>query len=87
LEESSSKNQLVKTDSVVTQHSEIDLQHMSEAVFGTNTPIKVNGGGMNNSSGKSTGRKWYTLTGFLHEIYIPFLRKPATKVNGEIIAF
>lgn len=83
MEESSSRNQLVKTDSIVTQQSEIDLQQMSEAVFGTNSPIKAStmknelGG---NGTEKKSMRKWYTLTGFLHEIYIPMLKQPVAKV-------
>ena len=86
MEESSSRNQLVKTDSVVTQQSEIDLQQMSEAVFGTHSPIKVStamktGLGGNDTEKKSSMRKWYTLTGFLHEVYIPMLRQPAAKVR------
>ncbi|KAL3113722.1 hypothetical protein niasHT_016011 [Heterodera trifolii] len=95
LEECSSRNQLVKTDSTVTTHSsEIDLQQMSAAVFGppSSGPLMANGNfgpssspssASNNKSVTSSAtkslHKWYTLVGFLHGYYIPLLRRPIAK--------
>uniref|UniRef100_A0A1I8B8P9 SSD domain-containing protein n=1 Tax=Meloidogyne hapla TaxID=6305 RepID=A0A1I8B8P9_MELHA len=89
LEESSSRNQLVKTDSdspSLNNQSEIDLQQMSESVFGTSpalkTKLKLNCEKTeNNFDFKKFVNKWLTLNGFLHEVYIPTLRKPIAKAT------
>uniref|UniRef100_A0A915LIH7 SSD domain-containing protein n=1 Tax=Meloidogyne javanica TaxID=6303 RepID=A0A915LIH7_MELJA len=89
LEESSSRNQLVKTDSdspSLNNQSEIDLQQMSESVFGTGPALKTKlqlncEQTENNFNVKKFVNKWLTLNGFLHEVYIPTLRKPIAKAT------
>uniref|UniRef100_A0A183CG75 SSD domain-containing protein n=1 Tax=Globodera pallida TaxID=36090 RepID=A0A183CG75_GLOPA len=65
LEECSSRNQLVKTDSTVTTHSsEIDLQQMSAVVFGPplSGQLMMSGsGGTSSSSPSSTPKKSSSL--------------------------
>jgi len=95
LEESSSRNQLVKTDSdspSLNNQSEIDLQQMSESVFGTGPALKTKlqlncEQSENNFNVKKFVNKWLTLNGFLHEVYIPTLRKPIAKVIGNFTYF
>jgi hypothetical protein len=73
------KNQLMKSESL--QSGGIVLQKMT-GVFDSNSvakPSQHNSSPSNNHS--ATEYKLYTLEGFLHIIYIPFITKPSVKVS------
>ncbi|KAI1720235.1 patched family domain-containing protein [Ditylenchus destructor] len=69
--ESSSRNQLVKS---VSASSELGFQEMVAFPNSHAKPVD------HKVSKSDSAAKWYTLTGFLHGVYIPLLMKPWAKM-------